>query len=97
SDVISGTGGAGIIKQGDGVLTLAAANTFDGLVDVKQSVVSVTNSAGLGSAAGGTIVRSGAQLQVSNNVNITNENFVINDIGGGRDSAGVAFGLDQQK
>jgi autotransporter-associated beta strand protein len=72
ADVISGSGGAGIIKQGDGVLTLAGANTFDGAVSINQGVLSVTNSAGLGAgtatAGGGTFVNPGAQLQVSNNV-----------------------------
>jgi fibronectin-binding autotransporter adhesin len=87
SGVISGSAGAGITKQGDGTLILGAANTFEGLVDVKQGVVSVTaggaTNSGLGSTAGGTIVRTGAQVQVSSGATAINENFVINDIGPG--------------
>src|SRR4029453_9613098 len=82
SGIISGTGGSGITKQGDGTLTLGGANTFDGRVNVNQGVVSVTHALGLGSTSGGTLVGSGAQVQVSGGVSI-GENFVIRVVAGG--------------
>src|SRR5205823_6633568 len=64
--------------------TLAGPNTFDGAINVGQGVLSVTNSSGLGTTAGGTFVQSGAAVNVSNNVSLA-ENFVIRDLGVGLD------------
>src|SRR5262249_2466676 len=62
---ISGTGG--ITKIGDGTLILAGANTFEGLVDVTQGVVSGQSAGAFGSSTtGGTIVRSGAAVEIRN-------------------------------
>jgi autotransporter-associated beta strand protein len=88
--VIKGTGGSGITKLGDGTLTLGgpntSANTFDGVVNVNQGSILVTKDSGLGSTAGGTIVGTGASVQVSGGRTIA-ENFVIRDVG-------VGFNLD---
>src|SRR5262249_14221296 len=54
SDIVSGTGGSGITKFGDGTLTLGGANTFDGPVNVNQGNLLLTNSSALGSTAAGT-------------------------------------------
>ena len=80
SGILAGTGGSGIVKQGDGELILAGANTYDGPVKVNQGTLLVTNSQGLGTTAGGTFVSTGAAVQVAGGVSIA-ENFVIRDIG----------------
>src|SRR5206468_5785243 len=74
-------------KQGDGILTLAAANTFDGTVNVNQGAISVTNSAGLGLTTGGTFVNSGGEVLLSGGVTVA-ENFVIRDVGGADPTTG---------
>lgn len=78
--MISGTGGSGITKLGDGTLILGGSNTFDGLVQASQGVIRVTNSSGLGATTGGTVVGTGAALHVSGNINVP-ENIVINNVG----------------
>src|SRR5205814_693079 len=66
--VVSSSGG--ITKQGAGALVLAGANTYLGLTQVNQGLVSVTNNSGLGDASAGTTVVSGAALQVSGGVTV---------------------------
>jgi fibronectin-binding autotransporter adhesin len=81
--VISGRGG--IHKLGTGTAVLQGANTFEGLVDVRQGYLRVEHSNGLGSAvAGDTQVQPGAQLQLAGNLTIA-ESIAIRE-------AGVGFG-----
>src|SRR4051812_19516396 len=61
--IVSGTGGSGITKLGDGTLILGGPNTFEGALNVNQGAVRVTNAGGLGSTAGGTFVSTGAAVQ----------------------------------
>ena len=60
--VISGSGG--LTKQGAGTLTLTNSNLYDGATIVNDGTLRVTANNGLGSAAGGTAVASGATLAV---------------------------------
>ncbi|MFL0672041.1 MAG: beta strand repeat-containing protein [Erythrobacter sp.] len=66
SGVISQVGGTarGFEKIGAGELVLSGANTYTGLTRVSAGTLTVANSAALGTAAGGTIVNSGATLAV---------------------------------
>jgi autotransporter-associated beta strand protein len=59
------TGGVGLTKNGAGTLTLSGANTYTGVTTVSAGVLAVTTAGALGGAADGTVVASGAALQVS--------------------------------
>ena len=48
--------GAGIIKEGPGVLLLNKANTFTGPVQIKEGIVRVTHAAGLGAQTDGGLI-----------------------------------------
>jgi autotransporter-associated beta strand protein len=60
----------GLTKTGDGTLTLKAANTYRGVTTVSNGLVAITHAAALGSAEGGTVVRStqGGRLQLSGGI-----------------------------
>src|SRR6185369_6946387 len=60
----SGVAGS-IVKGGPGTLTLSAANNYTGLTTINAGVLTISNATALGSTAAGTIVNSGATLQVS--------------------------------
>ncbi|MDB5307092.1 MAG: hypothetical protein JWO38_1294 [Gemmataceae bacterium] len=54
-----------LIKESTGTLILADADTYGGLTTVNEGVIQVQNGNALG--AGGTLVRDGAQVQISRN------------------------------
>jgi autotransporter-associated beta strand protein len=56
-------GSTSILKTGSSVLTIATANTFTGSVEVQQGVLATANASALG-ASSGTLVDSGATLDV---------------------------------
>lgn len=58
--VVSGPGG--ITKQGDGILSLSGANTYQGLTQVDAGFLDIDNPSALGDTAAGTTVASGATL-----------------------------------
>jgi fibronectin-binding autotransporter adhesin len=68
SGAITGTGAAGLIKEGDGTLILSAANTFTGNTTISGGVLRIgNNTAGTlnsGNYAGNISVASGAILQI---------------------------------
>src|SRR5213078_1041220 len=64
-----------------GTLTLGGANTYTGTTTVNAGLLTVTNSGGLGSGPGGTVVNSGSTLGLSNGVTIANENIALNGLG----------------
>ena len=68
--VISGTAGS-LVKQGAGTMTLSGVNTYTGATTVAAGVLAANNDASLGTAAGGTTVQVGAELDVSNNISLT--------------------------
>jgi fibronectin-binding autotransporter adhesin len=68
--VISGTGGT-LTKQGAGTMTLSGANTYTGVTTVAAGILAATNSASLGTSAGGTTVQNGAELDISNNITLS--------------------------
>ncbi|MBL8825981.1 MAG: autotransporter-associated beta strand repeat-containing protein, partial [Planctomycetaceae bacterium] len=74
TDTVSGTGG--IIKLGQGMLTLDGNNTYEGLTTVTQGILNVQQNNGLGSTAGHTVVTAGAALELRGSVTIP-ENISI--------------------
>jgi autotransporter-associated beta strand protein len=69
--------GSDITLSGGGELTLLGANTYRGTTFVKQGVLTVANSQGLGTAAGGTVVSDGAALELQGSITIAGEPLVV--------------------
>ncbi|MDA7916682.1 autotransporter-associated beta strand repeat-containing protein, partial [bacterium] len=80
SGVIGTTSGT-LTKNGSGTLILSAANTFTGATTVSDGVVSVRNSTGLGTTAGGVTVSSGAALELQDNISIGAEALTLSGTG----------------
>ncbi len=85
------TGGAELQKTDNGLLTLNNnANDYTGLTDIIDGTVRVTVNNGLGTAAGGTNVRSGATLEfdaTAGPITTPNESFTIAGTGHGGNGA----------
>jgi fibronectin-binding autotransporter adhesin len=76
---ISGSGA--VTNNGTGVLTLSGANSFDGPVAVNSgSTLKIGNNSALGSTNSGTLIASGATLDV-NSKNLGQEPVTISGVG----------------
>jgi autotransporter-associated beta strand protein len=84
SNIISGNGS--LEQQGNGSLTLSAANTYAGVTNVSSGELIVTNAAALGDIAGNTVVNGGS-LVVSGGIALANEAITLN--GAGSNGAGA--------
>jgi fibronectin-binding autotransporter adhesin len=69
-----------IHKTGPGTLTLAAANTFAGQLNVLEGKVFAEESTSLGTTAGGTVVANGASLELPTGVTFS-EPLVLHGAG----------------
>ncbi len=76
SGVISGA--FALTKNGGGKLTLSGANTYSGTTNVNAGILNIRNNSALGNNANGTIVSSGAKLQLQNNITVTGEALTLN-------------------
>ena len=65
-----GGNSGGLIKTGSGTFTLTGSNTYAGITTVSTGTLVVDNDAALGTSAGGTVVESGATLQVTSGASI---------------------------
>lgn len=84
---IGGNNLIGLLKQGDGLLELTAANTYSGLTSIENGSLLVTGPDGtLGSTVSGTQVSKGAQLATSW-VQIGTEALALNGDAPGSDRA----------
>ncbi len=85
--VISETGN--LIKQGAGTLTLSNANTYTGTTTVSAGTLEIQNATGLGTAASGTTVQSGASLELAlpAGFNGIAESITLNGTGAGATGA----------
>ncbi len=81
-----------LTKLGAGMLTFAGANLYTGLTTVGAGTLVAANTAALGSTASGTMVASGATLQIAN-VAIGNEAVTLNGTGVGAGGALTGTGL----
>lgn len=93
SNVISGSGS--LTKQGAGTLTLSGASSYTGLTTVSQGTLLVSNVAGLGTAAGGTLVEDGASLAFTNSARYDIQDIItINGAGVNGEGALQGRGFD---
>jgi len=58
------SGGMSLVKTGTGSLTLSNANDFTGTTTVSGGILRLGNNTALGTSAGGTVIQSGATLDV---------------------------------
>jgi autotransporter-associated beta strand protein len=76
-----GNGTGGVTKSGTGTLTLTSTNSYGGLTTVSAGVLNVQNSAALGTTAAGTVVSSGAALQLQGGFDVVGETLNLNGTG----------------
>ncbi len=76
---ISGTGT--LTQSGTGDLALNASNSYTGLTTINAGRLFLANAASLGSTAAGTTVASGAELFITQNVNVDNESLTLSGSG----------------
>jgi autotransporter-associated beta strand protein len=74
--IISGNGA--VTKLGIGTLTLTGTNTYTGITNVNTGTLNIQNSSALGTSANGTVVATGAKLQLQNNITVTGESLTLN-------------------
>lgn len=74
-------GGAGFTKTGAGTLALSGANTYTGLTVVSAGALRALNDAALGLTNGGTIVNSGAALEMEGGITIGAEDLTLGGTG----------------
>ena len=79
SGTVTGTGG--IVKTNTGILVLSADNSYGGTTTVSEGVLAIANDNALGSTNADTVVASGAQLRLTNNVTVGNEALTISGTG----------------
>jgi fibronectin-binding autotransporter adhesin len=94
ANVIAGDATGTLTKNGAGVLTLSAANTFAGAVSVVQGTLQAGSASALGDNAGGTLVSSGATLDV-NAQNLGAEPVTVSGTGVGGSGAIINSGGQQ--
>ena len=76
---ISGSGT--LTQNGAGDLGLIASNSYAGATAINAGRVFLANGASLGSTAAGTTVASGAELFITQNVNVDNESLTLSGSG----------------
>ena len=83
-DVSSSSLRAAFTKQGAGRLTLGGANLYTGLTTIAQGILAIANNQALGTTDTGTVVNTGATLELapaSGNLNIAGEALTLNGQG----------------
>jgi autotransporter-associated beta strand protein len=75
SGVLSGA--TTVTKNGSSKLTLTGTNTYSGITNVNAGILNVQNNTALGTTANGTVVASGAKLQLQNNTTVTGEALTL--------------------
>ena len=75
------TDGGGLTKNGAGTLVLSGNNTYEGFTLINQGVVNVQSNNALGSSSTGTLVNTGAALQLQGSSLNINEPLELNGNG----------------
>ncbi|MEO6752572.1 MAG: autotransporter-associated beta strand repeat-containing protein [Chthoniobacteraceae bacterium] len=83
------SGGFGIVKNGNGTLTLTGLNIYTGQTLVNAGILQAGNNFALGSVGAGTKVVAGASLQILGNVAVVGEPVEINGFGAGAAAPGA--------
>lgn len=73
---IIGNGGD-LTKIGTGTFTLSGNNTYTGDTTVSDGTLRLTSNTGLGTTAGGTLVNSGATLELDGGITVTGEALTL--------------------
>jgi fibronectin-binding autotransporter adhesin len=83
SSVLTGSSGVSTVGTGFSALYFEGANTYSGVTNVNSGFLVARHSSALGNAADGTLVTSGATLQLESNtgINIANEPLTIAGFG----------------
>ncbi len=82
------TAASALMKTGSGTLVLSTGNTYTGLTTVSAGALQVGANNGLGTAAAGTVVNSGAALHITGGINYsTAEALTLNGTGIGNAGA----------
>lgn len=72
---------AQLVKQGTGTLILSGANTFTTSMTVNNGVLNILSNTALGTTAAGTIVTTGAALELQGGITITGEALTLTGTG----------------
>jgi fibronectin-binding autotransporter adhesin len=83
------SGAATLTKLGNGTLTLSGTSGYQGLTDIQGGVVVVTSALALGDLVAGTVVSSGAELRLTNNITIAGEALTLNGPGFGTNTGAL--------
>ena len=83
--VISGTGA--LIQNATSTLTLSGNNTYTGTTTINAGALNIRDANALGSAANGTIVASGAALQLQGGISVGAEALTLSGNGVSNDGA----------
>jgi fibronectin-binding autotransporter adhesin len=70
-----------LTKVGTGTLTLTGANTYTGATSISAGILNIQNLTALGTTAAGTIVSSGATLQLQGGITVGTEALTISGTG----------------
>jgi autotransporter-associated beta strand protein len=97
------TGPGSLTNIGPGVVTLSGANSFDGQVQILQGTLQVNSSSALGTTNGGTLIASGATLDLggatlaANALNLGREPILVSGAGVGGKGAIVNNSANSQQ
>lgn len=79
SGLIAGSGS--LTKTGTGTMSLQSDSTYTGTTLVSAGALNIQSNGALGDTLAGTVVASGAELQIQNNIDIPAENTTLNGQG----------------
>jgi len=71
------SGATTVTKNGSSKLTLTGTNTYSGITNVNAGILNIQNNSALGTTANGTVVFTGARLQIQNNITVTGEALTL--------------------